>query len=136
MAGAGLESAPLGFVVAAGAVALPVPGARGVWQANGNAAEGYFAKQGTYFAIPGLPASIRVLPANGNPTTLSWGLASKEATSIVLGSCPNWTNQKPWIAFPGGIFVRRRACVTLVVRSRLGVQRVRVPVGTPCPAPR
>ncbi|MET7304448.1 hypothetical protein [Embleya sp. NPDC005575] len=90
-----------------------------------------FAKSGL-LVRDGAVVDIEVVPAPGNGTSIGWGNGRLPARSVRVPGCTSGSTETSWMAFPGGYYVDRPGCVTLVVRSRGLQTKVHVPVGADC----
>jgi hypothetical protein len=77
-----------------------------------------------------------IVPARWrNRFSISWGDAPR-TTRLRVAACPASTPGKEWLAFAGGYFVKKPACVPLIVKTATATQRVHIGVGAPCPSVR
>ncbi|MFJ8743880.1 hypothetical protein ACIRL2_31450 [Embleya sp. NPDC127516] len=90
-----------------------------------------FAKSGL-MVRNGAVVDIEVLPAPGNGASIGWGNGQSSAVAVRVPGCTTGSTANSWTAFPGGYYVDRPGCLTLVVRSRGLQTKVRVPVGADC----
>lgn len=86
-------------------------------------------KAGTRFelVVPESSADAVSIGWNGQPSTPS---------RRVTVACRRDASQTGWLAYPGGYWLPRPACVSLVVRVGKSEQHVRLGLGTPCPGQR
>ncbi|MFG2480230.1 hypothetical protein [Streptomyces fagopyri] len=114
------------------AVALPLAGLDGVLEthpAHLQSRAGLFAKQGLTVRA-GRTFDLVVPPEERNRLAIGWGGSGTKIWRLHV-SCPRRTDGT-WLAFPGGYYVPRRACVTLIVRAKGTEQRVQIGVGAAC----
>jgi hypothetical protein len=65
--------------------------------------------------------------------SLGWGNGPITPSWRVTVACPSRATPDQWLAYPGGYWVPRPACVPLIVRAGGKEKRVHVGLGTPCP---
>lgn len=115
-----------------GVVALPVASTAGTLRANPVRPQSQaelFAKQGLVVRA-GRTFDLVVPPEERNRLAMGWGSSGHKTWRLHV-SCPH-TTTAGWLAFPGGYYVPRRACVSLIVRTASTQERVRIGVGAAC----
>ena len=65
--------------------------------------------------------------------SIGWGVGPIKPSRRVTVSCPAGASSSGWLAYPGGYWAPRPACVQLVVRAGGKERRVLIGLGTPCP---
>jgi hypothetical protein len=116
-----------GRSIVAGRVALPT---RKALQLNRTETRTQFAKQGL-LVKPGASFTLIVPKAWRGRLTISWGGAPR-TTRLSVSGCGT-RGDKDWLAFAGGFYIDRPACISLIVRAGGSGHRVRIGVGAPCP---
>jgi hypothetical protein len=64
---------------------------------------------------------------------IGWGSPASPVARFVVPACPRPDSDAVWLDFPGGFFVTRQACISLLVTHKATRHVVRIGVGTPCP---
>ena len=65
--------------------------------------------------------------------SIGWGVAPTTPSRRVTVSCPSGASSSGWLAYAGGYWVPRPACVPLIVRVGGKEQRVYIGLGIACP---
>jgi hypothetical protein len=81
-------------------------------------------------------AEIRIPYEERGRIAMTWGNTASDPVverSLSVGPCPGTIG---WSVFPGGYFVTRPDCYTLIVRVKGRNTRVSVGIGAPCPGQR
>lgn len=65
--------------------------------------------------------------------SIGWGVGPVKPSRRVTVSCPAGASSSGWLAYPGGYWAPRPACVPLIVRAIGKEQCVHIGLGTPCP---
>lgn len=115
----------------ADAVALPVAASSGRLQAGRTGdtrRTRWFAKRGLVVKT-GESFDLIVPPEERHRLAIGWGNPA-QPTWRLHASCPE--GNATWRAFAGGYFVRKRGCVSLIVRADGHQERVRIGVGARC----
>jgi hypothetical protein len=123
----------------AAALLTGVPGGRALGTARVSEAllpsHGYWSKTPLYVRT-GKAAEIRVPHSERGRIAMTWGNTASDPLvegTFSVGPCPGPVG---WIVFPGGYYVRRPGCYTLLVRVHRTDAQVRVRIGAPCAGPR
>lgn len=90
-----------------------------------------FAKWGLIVRA-GAVVDLRVAPGWEDRARLAWGTYTEPAVSAHVRACAPADDQPQWLAFVGGTYVARAACVPLTIRSRGQTTLVRLGIGVPC----
>jgi len=91
-----------------------------------------FAKAGLYIAS-GASFSL-IVPADWvGRLTIGWGSPGQRTTHLYVRDCTASGSQKHWLAFAGGFWIGRPACVPLLVKTASQEQTVQIGLGAPCP---
>jgi hypothetical protein len=123
------RSAPPGTRIVFGRIAFVGARVYQVADVGGDGSLRLFAKIGLYVRA-GTPTFTLALPQRWRSRAgIAWGTGIEQAARIA--ACPS--RPRVWNGYAGGIYVRERACVPLVVR--LGHRRalLRFGLGGPCP---
>ena len=98
----------------------------------------YFAKDGLQIRA-GTSFDLVVPPEWRGRLSLGWGNPAQRTTHLKVRGC-RWTSSPSqgsppgaWLAFAGGYWVPRAACVTVLVRAGQRQRRVRIGIGIACP---
>jgi hypothetical protein len=100
-----------------------------------------FAKDGL-FIRRGVSFDLLVPDQWRGRLTLSWGSLAKPTGHLRIPACrptqrmpssSRWDPSDDWLVYPGGYFVSKVACVSVVVRAGQAEQTVRIGVGASCP---
>jgi hypothetical protein len=62
---------------------------------------------------------------------IGWGSPAKPSEQVTVDGCRYSTAK--WLAYAGGYWIDKRACVPLIVDSAGRRKMVRIPLGKPCP---
>jgi hypothetical protein len=92
----------------------------------------YFAKSPLFLRTQNRGATILVSRRDRGHVALTWGNTDHDAVAtrrLDVGPCPGGAG---WIVFPGGFYVDKPRCISLIVRTRGGEHRVAVGVGSAC----
>jgi hypothetical protein len=96
----------------------------------------YFAKYPLFVRAGSEPVELFVPSGWRTRFAVGWGNhGSYEAAIVKVNACPR-SALGPWLGYPGGYYLRRPACVPLIVRVGAKRTRVRIGIGKQCPAPR
>ncbi|MGC4834467.1 hypothetical protein ACLQ3D_08210 [Micromonospora vinacea] len=90
-----------------------------------------FAKWGLVVRA-GRVVDLRVAPGWQDKARLGWGRTGIPGATATVHACTPEGGQAQWMAFVGGTWVARAACVPLIVTSNGQTDRVNVGIGTPC----
>ena len=90
----------------------------------------YGSKTGIMIRPRRTPVDVIVPAAWRSRVAIEW-VGSQVASRIRFRGCSP-VNRDNWLAFSGGIYVKSRACVPLVIRAGRQQALVRFPVGAPC----
>ena len=130
------EAPPEDLQVVLGVVALPSSPRSAALQTSPTGESGphrLFAKTGLLIK-PG--ATFELVVPDEFTKRLGIGWANGPATpasSLSVVSCPN-PKDSEWLAYPGGYWIDRPACVPLIVKAGGKEQLVHIGLGTACPA--
>ena len=126
-------TAPMQVVL--GVVALPTsPGYPALQTAlTGDAgSRRLFAKTGL-LVKPGTTFELVVPAGLADRLGIGWGGAPSAPTSrLTVAECPN-PGGAGWLAYAGGYWIDRPACVSLIVKAGGKEQQVQIGLGTACP---
>jgi hypothetical protein len=90
----------------------------------------YFAKFGLFLRDREDPIELAVPEPWRDRFAISWGDYGPQQASVVrIFGC---TSTRRWVAYPGGFYVRKPACVPLLVRSGGKSTRIWIAMGTAC----
>ncbi|MFI7431618.1 hypothetical protein ACIBPB_32035 [Micromonospora sp. NPDC049836] len=127
-----LPEPPAGYRLVGEDVAVPD---RAVLQAqeSGEAdpAARLFAKWGLVVR-GGAVIDLRVAPGWEDRARVGWGSATVPAVTAHIRACAPVGAEPRWLAFVGGTWVARAACLPLTIRSRGQAVQVRLGVGISC----
>lgn len=120
--------------VVLGVVALPAsPAYPALQTARTGGSPRLFAKTGL-FAKPGVRFTISVPTRLVHRVHIGWGNPAPLSRTVVVPSCQGIAGE--WLAYAGGYWVDRPACIAVVVRAKSGSRSVHVGLGKPCPGQR
>ena len=127
--------APLQVVL--GVVALPVspgyPALGTSLSGEGNGALRLFAKTGLLIR-PDTTFELIVPAGFASRLSIGWGSPGTPSHRVVVNDCSNPGGG--WLAYAGGFWIDRPACVPIIVRAGGQQQEVHIGLGTPCPGQR
>jgi hypothetical protein len=92
----------------------------------------YFAKDGIVVRAGRTPVDLIVPTAWRSRLALGWGHRGPQQASHVRVPGCRPTRYAKWFAFAGGYYVRKPACVPLIVRVGAKSQRIRIRIGRNC----
>ncbi|WCN83660.1 hypothetical protein [Micromonospora sp. LH3U1] len=132
---AAMPALPDGYRLVGEDVAVPDHTVRPV-EESGEAepAARLFAKWGLVVRA-GAVVDLQVAPGWEDKARIGWGAPSTPAATTTLHACAPDDGQAQWMAFVGGTWVARAACVPLIVRSNGGESRVNLGIGVTCDKP-
>lgn len=90
---------------------------------------GLLVRAGTDFRI------VVAAPA-GDRFGIGWGSAAAPSKAVVVHHCSGKGLPGRWLAYAGGYWLDRPACVRLQVRTAARQKSVQIGLGTPCPGQR
>ncbi|MGI5522043.1 hypothetical protein ACQEUX_13985 [Micromonospora sp. CA-259024] len=90
-----------------------------------------FAKWGLVVRA-GAVVDIQVAPGWEDDARIGWGASHTPATTATVRACAPTDGQAQWLAFVGGTWVARAACVPLIVRSNGREDRFHLGIGVAC----
>ncbi|MGC4759749.1 hypothetical protein [Micromonospora trifolii] len=93
-----------------------------------------FAKWGLVVRA-GAVVDVRVAPGWQDRARLGWGGTGTPAATVTVHACASEGGQGRWMAFVGGTWVARAACVPLIVTSDGQDDPVDLGIGVPCAGP-
>jgi hypothetical protein len=120
-----------GYFVVSGRVALPSKALHAYDSGLPDPDARLFAKEGL-LVKPGAAFELIVPDAWRGRLTIGWGGPATRTTRFIVAGCPSLGPQDQWLAFAGGYWVKRRACVPLIVKAAHKTSTVHVGVGAPC----
>ncbi|RLK25900.1 hypothetical protein DER29_3914 [Micromonospora sp. M71_S20] len=127
-----LPEPPAGYRIVLGDVAVPEsPVLQVAESGDADPALRLFAKWGL-LVRSGAVVDIQVAPGREGEARIGWGGAVAPAPSVRVNACGPGTGRPQWLAFAGGTWVARPACVPMVLRSAGRQAQVRMGVGAPC----
>jgi hypothetical protein len=96
----------------------------------------YFGKQGVEVKAGSSPVDLIVPVAWRNRASLVYGdSGGREGSSMVrIKGCSAPEPSTPWLAYPGGFYVRKPLCLPLRVRVGTRSTVIRVSLGRACPS--
>ena len=131
--GSPVTPAPLQVVL--GVVALPTSPQHSALQTSRTGNDKWprlFAKTGL-LVKPGTTFDLVVPEGFASWLSIGWGYASATPTSkFSVAKCAGPSGAK-WLAYPGGYWIDRPACVPLIVKAGGKEQLVHIGLGTACP---
>ncbi|MEU4552140.1 hypothetical protein [Micromonospora violae] len=127
-----LAAPPAGYRLVGKDVAVPDAPVMSV-ESSGEAdpAARLFAKWGLVVRA-GRVVDLRVAPGWQDKARLGWGGTGTPAATATVHACPPEDEQAQWMAFVGGTWVARAACVPLTVTSGGRDDRVDLGIGVAC----
>ena len=133
--GAAHATLPKDFTVFFDAVALPTtdhyPSALQTSSGGDDPATRLFAKTGIWYRAD-TSFDILVPGSLKQDLAVGWGGApSSPGPGVVSGRCPGADHG--WVVHPGGYWVSRTMCATLVVRASGEEKLAKIGLGAPCP---
>ncbi|MET7374623.1 hypothetical protein [Micromonospora arida] len=75
---------------------------------------------------------LRVAPGWQDRARLGWGGTGAPAATVTVRACGPENGRAQWLAFVGGAWVARAACVPLIVTSDGQTDNVNLGIGAPC----
>jgi hypothetical protein len=128
-----------GLQVVLGVVALPTSTAGPALQTsrtgNDPSIPRLFAKTGLLVRV-GADFQIVVPPEAGGRLGIGWGSSASPSKTVMVNRCPRAGLPGDWVAFAGGYWLDRPACVALQVQTAQKTRTVRIGLGAPCPGQR
>lgn len=133
------QAPPVDFEVALGVVALPTSPSSPALQTSHSgegrgplrlfAKTGLVIKSGTNFEL--------IVPARvANRPRIRWGeVPPTPGHRVVISNCASPLRSR-WLAYVGGYWINRPACVPLIVKVGDREQKVHIGLGAPCPGQR
>lgn len=127
---------PAGFEVVLGVVALPSspshPALQTIHTGEGHGPRRLFAKTG--LIIRSRTTFELIVPAQvADHMSIGWGGApATPGHRVVVSNCTTTADSR-WLAYAGGYWIDRPACVPLIVKVGTRQQQVRIGLGAPCP---
>jgi hypothetical protein len=130
------EPPPSNYQIILGVVALPAtrPGSNALQTARSglpNPANRLFAKAGLLIRA-GSTSRLVVRPGAGDRPSIGWGSPAPMSHELVIDRC-RAGGGSGWLSYPGGFWVARPSCVSLLVESGGRQRQMRIGVGGPCP---
>lgn len=127
------QVAPLQVVL--GVVALPVsPRYPALQTSLTGGPQRLFAKTGLVIR-PGTTFELIVPAPVASRLSIGWGAPGTPSRRVVVSHCAS-PGGGGWLAYPGGYWVDRPACVPIIVRAGGKQQQVHIGLGTACPGQR
>ena len=94
----------------------------------------YFAKSGIEVRYVDAVVELAVPAAWRNRLAIGWGSPARPASSVRIPPCAaSGEASAAWRAYAGGYWLRRPACVPLIVRVGSETTRIRLGIGVDCP---
>lgn len=128
----GTDAPPTSFETVLGVVALPASARHGALQTSrsgGAESERLFAKTGL---VVKAGATFDLIVPDGTTLGIGWGSGpTTPSRRLHIPACPS-AGGDGWLAYPGGYWTNRPACVPLIVAAGGREQQVRIGLGTPC----
>jgi hypothetical protein len=125
-----MPAVPTGYSVVLGVVALPTGRVLQANAAGKGAPETLFAKQGLVVRA-GAVFDLEVAPGWAAPARIGWGSPATPGPRLHVDAC---AGQDTWLAYAGGYWVDKPACLPLIVRADGQQETVNISVGVQCPA--
>ena len=91
-----------------------------------------FAKQRLVIQ-PGTTFELIVPAAWTSRLSIGWGNPGTPTTHLWVTSCPSKKPGARWLAYAGGFWIAKAACVPLVVKTATAQRTVHIGVGAACP---
>ena len=97
----------------------------------------FWSKLPIFIRAGGRPFTIAIAPSWHERAGMAWDSRGDAQPAIAHGvrvlPCPGGDNASVWLAYPGGFYVARPACLPIVIT--IGARRypARVPLGRACP---
>jgi hypothetical protein len=102
-----------------------------------NARYPYTSKLPIFIRAGGRAFTIEIAPAWHERAGMAWDNRGDARPAIAHGvrvlPCPGGNAASVWLAYPGGFYVQRPACLPLVVTIGARRYQAQVPLGRPCP---
>ena len=92
----------------------------------------FFAKWGLVVRA-GAVVDVAVAPGWASHARIGWGSPAPRGMRVHVPGCAAPAGQGPWLAFAGGYWVDRPACVPLIVTRDNQQAAVSISVGSSCP---
>ena len=128
-----------GLQVVLGVVALPTstagPALQTALTGDSPSSPRLFAKTGLLIKA-GTDFQIDVAATAGDRLGIGWGSAATPSRAVVVRHCAAPGLPSRWLAYAGGYWLDRPACVVLQVRTATRRTLVHIGLGTPCPGQR
>jgi hypothetical protein len=90
-----------------------------------------------YIRAGGRAFTIEIAPAWHQPAGMAWDKRGdakpRIARAVRVEPCPGGDKLSVWLAYPGGFYVARPACLPIVITIGVRRYRARVPLGRGCP---
>ncbi|WP_433318082.1 hypothetical protein ACQP0U_10975 [Micromonospora sp. CA-269861] len=127
-----LSALPAGYRLVGNDVAVPdAPVLSAQESGEADPAARLFAKWGLVVRA-GKVVDLRAAPGWQDRARLGWGGTGTPAATVTVHACGPEGGQARWMAFVGGTWVARAACVPLIVTSNGQEDRVNLGIGAPC----
>ncbi|HSC03091.1 MAG TPA: hypothetical protein VLC49_07220 [Solirubrobacteraceae bacterium] len=128
------------YTVVLGVVALPIAPKSAALQTGPSGlpdpSSRLFAKTGLLIRT-GTKFELVIPPAWAGRLWIGWANGPARPGPGLLVNChPYPADRSGWLAYPGGFWLRRPACVPLLIKTGARSRRVQVGLGTPCPGQR
>lgn len=102
-----------------------------------NARFPFWSKLPIFIKAGGRPFTIEIAPTWHERAGMAWDNRGDAKPAIAHGvrilPCPGGDNASVWLAYPGGFYVARPACLPIVITIGATRYRARVPLGRACP---
>jgi hypothetical protein len=102
-----------------------------------NARYPYTSKLPIFIRAGGRAFTIKIAPAWHERAGMAWDNRGDARPAIAHGvrvlPCPGGNGASVWLAYPGGFYVQRPACLPLVITIGARRYQAQVPLGRPCP---
>ncbi len=132
----GTDAPPASFETVLGVVALPASPRYGALQTSRSGSAGsqrLFAKTGLVIKAG---TTFDLVVPDGTSLGIGWGSGpTTPSRRLHISACPS-AGGDGWLAYAGGYWTNRPACVPLIVAAGGRQQQVRIGLGTPCPGQR